>query len=93
MKQGKRASERETKRESERERERERESDRAIERARKREREREREKPCVQPLGDDLAMLAAQANCRHGYRGYSKPRTRTALGPYGRAVPRSLGLP
>ena len=21
--------------------------------------------PCVQPLGDDLAMLASQANCRH----------------------------
>ena len=27
------------------------------------------------------------------YRGYSKSRTRTALGSYGRAMPRSIGLP
>jgi hypothetical protein len=27
------------------------------------------------------------------YRGYSKLRTRTALGSYGRAMPRSIGPP
>ena len=26
------------------------------------------------------------------YRGYSKLRTHTALGPYGRSMPRSIGL-
>jgi hypothetical protein len=28
-----------------------------------------------------------------GYRGYSKVRTHTALGPYGSSMPRSIGPP
>ena len=32
-------------------------------------------------------------SCACAYRGYSKLRTRTALGPYGRSMPRSIGPP
>jgi len=39
------------------------------------------------------------ASCRHGagfalqenFRGFSKLRTHTALGPYGRSIPKSIG--
>ena len=38
--------------------------------------------------GREAAPLVLSADV---HRGYSKARTRTALGPYGRSIPRSIG--
>ena len=46
-------------------------------------------------LGVELDPLATQGIGMRdeGYRGYSKLRTHTALGSYGRAIPTSIGPP
>jgi hypothetical protein len=45
-------------------------------------------------LGKEWGGWRSEEGCgMRGYRGYSKLRTRTALGPYGRASPRSIGPP
>ena len=41
-------------------------------------------------VGQRVGAILAK---RFAYRGYSKLRTRTALGPYSRAMPRSIGPP
>jgi len=87
-------------RERERERERERVCVCVCEREREREREsvceRERERPCVQPLRDDLVMLAAQANCTwvdHQFDHQCWLRSRTADKPHIKRTPRLLPKP
>jgi hypothetical protein len=48
-------------------------------------------------LQEDLwtvhTVEAVRKEGRKGYRGYSKTRTRTVLGSYSRALPRSIGPP
>jgi len=42
--------------------------------------------------GRQLLCLRREVTGRgSGYQGYSKARTRIALGPYGRSIPRSIG--
>ena len=44
---------------------------------------------CGAPPPRQLPPLPRPSSSR--YRGYSKVRTHTAIGPYGRSVPRSIG--
>ena len=42
--------------------------------------------------GKMFSEVGVECSGRSGrYRGYSKARTHTALGPYGRSIPRSIG--
>ena len=43
----------------------------------------------VQGWGCEVYTLNQMGEVR--YRGYSKSRTHTAIGPYGRSIPRSIG--
>ena len=46
---------------------------------------------CISPSPTSRAIVCTLTTFHGGYRGYSKLRTRTALGSYGRSMPRSIG--